>query len=61
MSYLSLLTEEDRVEEVERETYNTRSNRLRSIIGGKVRRKFHRRMEIFVSEGGSCGYAIMSA
>ena len=35
---------------------NTRSNRLRSTKAEKVRRKFSRCMELFVSEGGSCGY-----
>ena len=54
--YLSSSSEEDRLEEVESETSNTISNRSRSTRGEKVRRKFHRRMEIFVSKGGSCGY-----
>ena len=56
MSDISSSSEEDRLEEVESEMSNTRSNRSRSTRGEKVRRKFHRRMELFVSEGGSCGY-----
>ena len=56
MSDISSSSEEDRLEEVESETSNTRSNRSRSIIGEKVRIKFRRHMELFVSEGGSRGY-----
>ena len=56
MSDLSSLSEEDRLEEVEIKTSNTRSNRSRSIRGEKVRRKFRRRMELFVYKGRSCGY-----
>jgi hypothetical protein len=36
-------------------TSNT-SNRARSTRGEKVRRKFHRCMEFFIVEGGSCSY-----
>jgi hypothetical protein len=32
------------------------SNRERSTRGEKVRRKFHRHMELFLSKGGSCSY-----
>ena len=53
---LSSSREEDRIEEVESEMSNTRSNRSRSTRGEKVRRKFRRCMELFVSEGGSCSY-----
>ena len=56
MSDLYSSSEEDRLEEVESETSNTISNRLRSTRGEKVRRKFPRCMDNFVSEGGSCGY-----
>ena len=57
--YLSDLyssSEEDRLEEVESETSNIRSNRSRSTKVENLRRKFRRCMEIFVFEGGSCGY-----
>jgi hypothetical protein len=36
-------------------TFNT-SNKVRSTRGEKVRRKFHRNMEFFLTEGGSCLY-----
>ena len=53
---ISSSSEKDKLEEVESETSNTRSNRSRSTRGEKVRRKFCKRMELFVSKGGSCGY-----
>ena len=56
MSDLSSSSEEDRLEEFESGTYITRSNRSRSNRGEKVRRKFCRHMELFLSKGGSCDY-----
>ena len=56
MSDLSSSSDGDRLGEFESETYITRSNRSRSTRGEKVRRKFRRCMELFLSEGGSCDY-----
>ena len=53
---LSSSSEEDRLEEFESETSIRRSNWSRSTRGEKVRRKFHRHIELFASKGGSCGY-----
>jgi hypothetical protein len=43
----------DRIEESET---SSRSNRQRSNRGEKIRRKFHRRVEFFLTRRGSCSY-----
>ena len=42
-----------RVEEIQR---SSTSNRWRSTIGENIIRKFHRYMDFFLAEGGSCSY-----
>ena len=48
--------DQDILEEIESETRSTRSTRSRSTRSEKVRKTFHRRMQFFIANGGSCNY-----
>jgi hypothetical protein len=48
--------DQDILGEVESVMYFARSNSSRSTRDEKLRRRFHRRMEFFIAEGGSCDY-----
>ena len=58
--YLSDLSsssdDQDILEEIESKTHSTRSTGSRSTRSEKVRKTFHRRMQFFIANGGSCNY-----
>jgi hypothetical protein len=57
MSYISSLSDDqDILREVESETCCTRSTGSRSTRSEKVRKRFCKRMQFFIANGGSCNY-----